>query len=85
MYTIVNIYYCGCILLEVLDKRRVDHCLISMEGLAEGKAGALLASGEVSEQIFGFCFFTRFALLVGGLIPTQTIKSETFCLAFVFL
>ena len=32
---------------EVLDKRRVEHCLLSMEGLAEG-GGVLLGWGEVS-------------------------------------
>ena len=33
--------------IEVLEKRRVDHCLVFMEGLAEGQAGARLACGEV--------------------------------------
>ena len=32
---------------EVLDKRRVDHCLLSMEGLAEGASGVRLGWGEV--------------------------------------
>ena len=48
--------------LKVLDKRRVDHCLISMEGLAEGQAGARLACGEVDSsscsnlfESFQFC------------------------------
>ena len=36
---------------EVLEKRRVDHCLVSMEGLAEGQAGARLACGEVAAAI----------------------------------
>ena len=44
MYLNVNAF-------EVLEKRRVDHCLVSMEGLAEGQAGARLACGEV-----GFSF-----------------------------
>ena len=34
-------------LAEVLDKRRVDHCLLSMEGLAEGASGVRLGWGEV--------------------------------------
>ena len=44
MYLNVNAF-------EVLEKRRVDHCLISMEGLAEGQAGARLACGEVRSSI----------------------------------
>ena len=58
MYLDVNAFLYECILtvmysngnvfeFKVLDKRRVDHCLISMEGLAEGQAGARLACGEV--------------------------------------
>ena len=35
----------------MLEKRRVDHCLVSMEGLAEGQAGARLACGEVAAAI----------------------------------
>ena len=35
----------------MLEKRRVDHCLVSMEGLAEGEAGARLACGEVAAAI----------------------------------
>ena len=35
----------------MLEKRRVDHCLVSMEGLAEGEAGARLACGEVGAAI----------------------------------
>ena len=31
----------------MLVKRRVEHCLVSMEGLGEGEAGVRLAWGEV--------------------------------------
>ena len=40
--------------IEVLEKRRVDHCLVFMEGLAEGQAGARLACGEVFFREFLF-------------------------------
>ena len=36
---------------KVLEKRRVDHCLVSMEGLTGGHAGARLACGEVAAAI----------------------------------
>ena len=59
MYLNVNAF-------EVLEKRRVDHCLLSMEGLAEGQAGARLACGEVRssnamavkiyQKLLGFLF-----------------------------
>ena len=51
MYSNENVFE-----LKVLDKRRVDHCLISMEGLAEGQAGARLACGEVDSIGFTIMF-----------------------------
>ena len=50
MYFSVNDLSLVVNVLKVLDKRRVDHCLISMEGLAEGQAGARLACGEVDSR-----------------------------------
>jgi hypothetical protein len=37
-------------LAEVLDKRRVEHCLLGMEGLGEGQAPVRLGWGEVSTK-----------------------------------
>ena len=76
MYLDMNAFLCECIFMgmysygnvfefKVLDKRRVDHCLISMEGLAEGQAGARLACGEVDSSKlferfqFSLCFSIR--------------------------
>ena len=34
--------------VEVMQKRRLEHCLLTMEGLAGGEAGVRLAWGEVT-------------------------------------
>ena len=59
MYFSVNDLSLVVNVLKVLDKRRVDHCLISMEGLAEGQAGARLACGEVESRRKHIYIFTR--------------------------
>ena len=52
--------------IEVLEKRRVDHCLVFMEGLAEGQAGARLACGEVFLEKKHIRIFISYSIIIPG-------------------